>query len=79
MAETAELRERTLQAGQVCAQKYRELLITILEGNSADAKHILPPISRQIAQSVTELVTVAELLKGLFSKICIKQPLKYIF
>lgn len=64
LAETTELRERTLIAGQDCAQKYRELLISILQGNSADAKHTLPLISRQIAQSVTELVAVAELLKG---------------
>lgn len=58
------MRERTLQAGRNCAQRYRELLITILQGNSADAKHILPPISRQIAEAVTELVAVSELLKG---------------
>lgn len=64
LAETAELRQRTLQAGQDCAQQYRELLMAILQGNHADAKHTLPPISRRIAQSVTELVTVAELLKG---------------
>lgn len=58
------MRQRTLLAGQNCAQRYRELLITILQGNSVDAKHTLPPISRQIAQSVTELITAAELLKG---------------
>ncbi|KAK4884901.1 hypothetical protein RN001_001172 [Aquatica leii] len=64
LAETSDLRNRTLQAGQDCAQQFRELLFAILQGNSADSKHVLPPISRRIAQCVTELVTVAELLKG---------------
>lgn len=65
-AETAELRERTLQAGHDVALNYRELLQAILQisSRSGDAKHTLPPISRKIAQSVTELVAVAELLKG---------------
>ncbi|KAF5290986.1 hypothetical protein FQA39_LY14517 [Lamprigera yunnana] len=64
LAESSELKNRTLQAGQDCAQQFRELLFAILQGNSTDSKHILPPISRKIAQCVTELVTVAELLKG---------------
>ncbi|XP_066588503.1 talin-1 isoform X2 [Prorops nasuta] len=65
-AETAELRDRTLQAGHDVAMNYRELLQAILQISSrpGDAKHTLPPISRKIAQSVTELVAVAELLKG---------------
>ncbi|XP_012143051.2 talin_middle and talin-RS domain-containing protein rhea isoform X1 [Megachile rotundata] len=65
-AETAELRDRTLQAGHDVAINYRELLQAILQisSRSGDAKHMLPPISRKIAQSVTELVAVAELLKG---------------
>ncbi|XP_048267474.1 talin-1 isoform X3 [Bombus terrestris] len=65
-AETAELRERTLQAGHDVALNYRELLQAILQisSRSGDAKHTLPSISRKIAQSVTELVAVAELLKG---------------
>ncbi|XP_035720068.1 talin-1-like isoform X2 [Vespa mandarinia] len=65
-AETAELRDRTLQAGHDVAMNYRELLQAILQiaSRSGDAKHTLPPISRKIAQSVTELVAVAELLKG---------------
>lgn len=64
VAETHEHKERTLQAGHECAQQFRELLIAILNGNTVDAKSTLPLISRRIAQSVTELVTVAELLKG---------------
>lgn len=65
-AETAELRDRTLNAGHNIALSYRELLQSILQISSrpSDAKHVLPPISRKIAQSVTELVAVAELLKG---------------
>ena len=65
-AETPELRDRTLQAGHDVAMNYRELLQSILQisSRSSDAKHTLPPISRKIAQSVTELVAVAELLKG---------------
>ncbi|XP_015512363.2 talin-1 isoform X1 [Neodiprion lecontei] len=65
-AETAELRDRTLNAGHDVAMNYRELLQAILQISTrpSDAKHVLPPISRKIAQSVTELVTVAELLKG---------------
>ncbi|XP_014474910.1 PREDICTED: talin-1 isoform X3 [Dinoponera quadriceps] len=65
-AETADLRDRTLQAGHDVAINYRELLQAILQISSrqGDAKHTLPAISRKIAQSVTELVAVAELLKG---------------
>lgn len=64
-AETTELCERTLQAGHDVAINYRELLQAILQISSRSGdKHTLPTISRKIAQSVTELVAVAELLKG---------------
>jgi hypothetical protein len=68
-ADSEELRTRTLQAGHDVAVQYRELLQTVLHilsrpGGAADAKQNLPPISRRIAQCVTELVTSAELLKG---------------
>ncbi|KDR19212.1 Talin-1 [Zootermopsis nevadensis] len=68
-ADSEELRKRTLQAGHDVAVQYRELLQTVLHiqsrpGGAADAKQSLPPISRRIAQCVTELVTSAELLKG---------------
>lgn len=67
-AESEELRRRTLQAGQDVAMEYRELLQSVLHTLSrpgtTDAKQGLPPISRRIAQCVTELVAVAELLKG---------------
>ncbi|KRT81226.1 hypothetical protein AMK59_5662, partial [Oryctes borbonicus] len=64
VAETPEQKDRTLKAGHECAQQFRELLLAILHGNTVDAKSTLPLISRRIAQSVTELVAVAELLKG---------------
>ncbi|CAH0550425.1 unnamed protein product [Brassicogethes aeneus] len=65
LADTHELREETLTAGRVCAEQFRELLIAILHnGGTPDVKHILPIISRKIAQSVTELVSVAKRLKG---------------
>ncbi|KAG8222944.1 hypothetical protein J437_LFUL000239 [Ladona fulva] len=67
-AETVELRKRTLAAGDAVASNYRELLqgvlMAIARAGTADARQALPPISRAIAQSVTELVAVAELLKG---------------
>jgi hypothetical protein len=68
-ADSEELRTRSLQAGHDVAVQYRELLQTVLHilsrpGGAADAKQNLPPISRRIAQCVTELVTSAELLKG---------------
>ncbi|PNF41180.1 Talin-1 [Cryptotermes secundus] len=68
-ADSEELRTRTLHAGHDVAVQYRELLQTVLHilsrpGGAADAKQNLPPISRRIAQCVTELVTSAELLKG---------------
>ncbi|EEB19421.1 Talin-2, putative [Pediculus humanus corporis] len=67
-AETVEARNRTLQAGHDVAVQYRELLQAILhvlsKPGSAEAKNLLPTISRKIAQCVTELVTSAQLLKG---------------
>lgn len=68
-AESAELKQRTLLAGQDVAMQYRQLLETVLTilsrpGDTKQGKQGLPPISRRIAQSVTELVAVAELLKG---------------
>lgn len=67
-AESVELRNRTLQAGHDVAVQYRELLQAILhvlsKPGQAEAKNLLPTISRKIAQCVTELVTSAQLLKG---------------
>lgn len=67
LAETEELKRETLNAGHKCAKQYRELLLLILQGNgSADVKQTLPIFSRNIAQSVTELLSVAKRLKGKF-------------
>lgn len=71
LAETEELRKRTLEAGRECAHEYRELLKAMLQGTSQDAKGTLPLISRRVAQSVTELVSVAELLKGVLFGNCL--------
>lgn len=65
LAETEELKQETLNAGHECAKQYRELLVIILQGNgSQDVKQTLPIFSRKIAQSVTELLSVAKKLKG---------------
>lgn len=65
------LAERVLQLGRDTATEYRELLQVILnilrpsQGSDAiDPKQTLPQISRNIASTIAELVSVAELLKG---------------
>jgi hypothetical protein len=83
-ADSEELRTRTLQAGHDVAVQYRELLQTVLHilsrpGGAADAKQNLPPISRRIAQCVTELVTSAELLKGSVCCPCVPVTPAYFF
>uniref|UniRef100_A0A8D8RHH2 Talin-2 n=1 Tax=Cacopsylla melanoneura TaxID=428564 RepID=A0A8D8RHH2_9HEMI len=67
-AETHELCVKTLDAGQEVAVQYRELLQNVLHilsrpGDQSN-KQGLPAISRRIAQSLTELVSIAEQLKG---------------
>lgn len=67
--ENDELKERILRVGKETASEYRELLqviLNILRPNQTvtDPKQTLPQISRNIAQYVTELVSVAETLKG---------------
>ena len=70
-AETNELRVRTLQAGRETAFQYRELLQLVLHvlsrpnpATAAEIKNNFPIVSRKIAQCVTGLVSMAELLKG---------------
>lgn len=66
LAETEDFKQETLNAGHECAKQYRELLLLILQGNgSSDVKQTLPIFSRKIAQSVTELLSVAKRLKGM--------------
>uniref|UniRef100_A0A6P7FNN2 Talin-2 isoform X4 n=1 Tax=Diabrotica virgifera virgifera TaxID=50390 RepID=A0A6P7FNN2_DIAVI len=65
LAETPELRTETLNAGHDCAKQFRELLLLILrDSGTTEVKQILPLTSRKIAQSVTELLSVAKRLKG---------------
>ncbi|XP_055631381.1 talin-2 isoform X3 [Toxorhynchites rutilus septentrionalis] len=60
-AETQELRQRTLDAGSAVAIAYRDLLESILSHCSADERMQL---SRRVAKCVTDLVGMAQLLKG---------------
>lgn len=60
-AETAELRQRTLDAGVAIAVSYRDLLEGVLKGCSGDERMHL---SRRVAKCVTDLVAMAHLLKG---------------
>ncbi|XP_053676169.1 talin-2 [Anopheles nili] len=59
--ETQELRQRTLDAGSAVAIAYRDLLKGILEHCSADERMKL---SRRVAMCVTDLVGMAQRLKG---------------
>ena len=60
-AETAELRQRTLDSGAAVGIAYRDLLEGILNSCSADERMQL---SRRVAKCVTDLVGMAQLLKG---------------
>lgn len=60
-AETPELRQRTLDAGVSVATSYKQLLEGVLKLCSADERMQL---SRQVAKNVTDLVAMAQLLKG---------------
>lgn len=60
-AETAELRKRTLDAGEAVGIAYRDLLGGVLRGCSAEERMNL---SRRVAKCVTDLVAMAQLLKG---------------
>lgn len=65
-AESVELRERCLKTGQQLADEYRVLLqaVQTVTTKAGSDKTQLTIISRRIAQYVTELVAVAEQLKG---------------
>ena len=61
-----EPRQRALQSGHDVAVQYRELLQMVMHNVSkptAEARSNLGNISRQIAQSVTDLAAAAESLK----------------
>lgn len=65
-ADSVDMKERILQTGHSIAINFRELLQIILQisTKSIECKHLLLPISRKIAQSVTELYAISEILKG---------------
>lgn len=60
-AETADLRQRTLDAGAAVATSYKDLLEGVLRRCTADERSHL---SIKVAKYVTDLVTMAQLLKG---------------
>lgn len=60
-AETIELRQRVLDSGAAVAIAYRDLLDAVLHNCSADERMQL---SRRVAKCVTDLVGMAQLLKG---------------
>ncbi|KAL1132788.1 hypothetical protein AAG570_010740 [Ranatra chinensis] len=65
-ADSTDLKEKCIQAGEQLAEEYRTLLQavqTVTTKSGAD-KAQLTVISRKIAQYVTELVAIAEQLKG---------------
>ena len=40
------------------------MVYNVIQHPNNEMKQMLPPISRRIAQTVTDIVTVAEMLKG---------------
>ncbi|KAK4020002.1 hypothetical protein OUZ56_001999 [Daphnia magna] len=70
-AETNDIRAKTLQSGRETALQYRELLQLVLHvlsrpnpAANLEIKNNFPVVSRKIAQCVTGLVSMAEILKG---------------
>ena len=66
MSNKQEIRQRALSSGRDVAIQYRELLQMVmvnLTKPSGETKSNLSVISRNIAQSVTELAAAAEMLK----------------
>lgn len=61
-AETLELRKRTLDAGSSVAIAYRDLLQVVLKSSSTADERM--HASRRVAMCVTDLVAMAQLLKG---------------
>lgn len=60
-AENPDLRQRTIDAGVNVAISYKELLTGVLRNCSADERMVL---SRRVAVAVTDLVSMAQKLKG---------------
>ena len=71
-AETIELRSKVMTAGHNSAVQYRELLqmvMHLLHKSSPEARSALTTVSRKIAQCITDLVSTAESLKGIYGYI----------
>lgn len=69
LADSPDIKMRIMDAGKKCSQDYQELLKTIFHllqypTNANDAKQKLYNMSRTIATSVTEIVSLAEMLKS---------------
>ncbi|XP_071788038.1 talin-1-like isoform X4 [Asterias amurensis] len=66
-AESAELRDRTLNSGKQCADSYRSMLEQVhvnIQRPTVEGKQRLGQHSKRVAQTVGELVQAAEALKG---------------
>ncbi len=66
-AESAELRDRTLNSGRQCADSYRSMLEQVhvnIQRPTVEGKQRLGQHSKRVAQTVGELVQAAEALKG---------------
>lgn len=66
-AKTPELKEKTLQAGEKCANSFKSLMVEVhlnAKQPSADRKEKLAEESKKVAASVSGLVQAAEILKG---------------
>lgn len=69
LADSEDLKSRILESGKDCAANYQELLKMIFHilqrpMSATELKHQLTMMSRTIAQSVTDIVSLAEMLKG---------------
>lgn len=66
-AKTADIREHIFKTAYDLADNYKEMLNVILQNapNSRDCKNLLIPISRKIPYYVSELLAVADSLKGI--------------
>ncbi|ESO89699.1 hypothetical protein LOTGIDRAFT_218488 [Lottia gigantea] len=66
-AETAEIRQRAINAGRMCGTAYKELLEYVhvaLAKPSQESRQNLSMVSRKVANAVTELIQSAEAIKG---------------
>ncbi|XP_041355718.1 talin-1-like [Gigantopelta aegis] len=80
-AETAEIRQRAINAGRMCADSYKDLLVVVHQcvvKPSQENKQGLALISRKVANSVSELVQSAEAIKDCRPRVRPKRDSKEI-